>query len=288
MRAAYHLRAWAAFGLFGVPVACCHACIAFCCEVFCRVQRLPYQRAVPPKVVTPTPSPPCAGFDPLSFSKGDYKGLKQKEIKNGRLAMLAFLGFVAQHNAQPGSPLDQLGAWLGAHALQPPAPCAGAAVPAGHLGWRRALLLPMTRGRELTDFPCLLPCSCPPGGPLEGALCQQRRQPALPDVSPAGANMRVRGEGGCCSRFLAGCPCNWSGIGPRHPLAGRLTEPCLSPHHLQRPRAQPAGRHLLSAAPPDAAVGATCRRGMAPTLLLLHPRRLLPLAARHSLPPLSL
>lgn len=50
-----------------------------------------------------------AGFDPLSFSKGDYKGLKQKEIKNGRLAMLAFLGFVAQHNAQPGSPLDQLG-----------------------------------------------------------------------------------------------------------------------------------------------------------------------------------
>ncbi|EFN58607.1 hypothetical protein CHLNCDRAFT_50418 [Chlorella variabilis] len=48
------------------------------------------------------------GFDPLSFTKNDYAGWKLKEIKNGRLAMLAFLGFVAQHNAQPGSPLDQL------------------------------------------------------------------------------------------------------------------------------------------------------------------------------------
>ena len=51
---------------------------------------------------------PLAGFDPLSFTKNDYAGWKLKEIKNGRLAMLAFLGFVAQHNAQPGSPLDQL------------------------------------------------------------------------------------------------------------------------------------------------------------------------------------
>jgi len=52
------------------------------------------------------------GFDPLSFSKGDMKSLKQKEIKNARLAMVAFLGFVAQHNAQEGSPLDQLAAHL--------------------------------------------------------------------------------------------------------------------------------------------------------------------------------
>ncbi|PSC72652.1 light harvesting complex A [Micractinium conductrix] len=49
------------------------------------------------------------GFDPLSFTKGNYAELKQKEIKNGRLAMVAFLGILAQHNAQPGSPLDQLG-----------------------------------------------------------------------------------------------------------------------------------------------------------------------------------
>ena len=33
-----------------------------------------------------------AGFDPLGYSKGDFAGLKQKEIKNGRLAMMAFLG----------------------------------------------------------------------------------------------------------------------------------------------------------------------------------------------------
>ena len=33
-----------------------------------------------------------SGFDPLSFSKGDMKSLKLKEIKNARLAMVAFLG----------------------------------------------------------------------------------------------------------------------------------------------------------------------------------------------------
>lgn len=52
------------------------------------------------------------GFDPLSFSKNNLDQWKLKEIKNARLAMLAFLGFVAQHNAQPGSPLEQLSAHL--------------------------------------------------------------------------------------------------------------------------------------------------------------------------------
>lgn len=38
-------------------------------------------------------------FDPLGWSKGDLEDLKVKELKNGRLAMLAFLGFVAQYGA---------------------------------------------------------------------------------------------------------------------------------------------------------------------------------------------
>lgn len=47
----------------------------------------------------------CAGgpfFDPLGFSRGDAETLheyKVKEVKNGRLAMLAFLGFFAQYAA---------------------------------------------------------------------------------------------------------------------------------------------------------------------------------------------
>lgn len=41
-------------------------------------------------------------FDPLGWSKGDVEDLKVKELKNGRLAMLAFLGFVAQYGATGG------------------------------------------------------------------------------------------------------------------------------------------------------------------------------------------
>jgi hypothetical protein len=52
------------------------------------------------------------GFDPAGLSKSDLDEKKTKEIKNGRLAMLAFVGFVAQHAATGATPLQALGAHL--------------------------------------------------------------------------------------------------------------------------------------------------------------------------------
>jgi hypothetical protein len=39
-------------------------------------------------------------FDPLGFSKGNLKELQTKEIKNGRIAMVAFMSFVVQVRAR--------------------------------------------------------------------------------------------------------------------------------------------------------------------------------------------
>uniref|UniRef100_UPI003003A6D3 Light-harvesting protein of photosystem I Lhca1 n=1 Tax=Coelastrella TaxID=75800 RepID=UPI003003A6D3 len=56
---------------------------------------------------------PGGAFDPLNFAKGDIETLKLKEIKNGRLAMMACLGFVAQHAATGKTPLQALGDHIG-------------------------------------------------------------------------------------------------------------------------------------------------------------------------------
>ncbi|PNH04552.1 Chlorophyll a-b binding protein 6, chloroplastic [Tetrabaena socialis] len=57
---------------------------------------------------------PGGAFDPLGFAKDASKSgeLKLKEIKNGRLAMVAFLGFVAQHAATGKGPIAALGEHL--------------------------------------------------------------------------------------------------------------------------------------------------------------------------------
>ncbi|KAG2492434.1 hypothetical protein HYH03_009377 [Edaphochlamys debaryana] len=54
---------------------------------------------------------PGGAFDPLGFSKDTAKASewKTKEIKNGRLAMVAFIGFVGQHAATGKGPLAALG-----------------------------------------------------------------------------------------------------------------------------------------------------------------------------------
>jgi light-harvesting complex I chlorophyll a/b binding protein 4 len=48
-------------------------------------------------------------FDPLGFSKGNLKELQTKEVKNGRLAMVAFMGFVLQVGWQGGGGFERGG-----------------------------------------------------------------------------------------------------------------------------------------------------------------------------------
>jgi len=48
---------------------------------------------------------PGGSFDPMGMASDEKK---VKEIKNGRLAMVAFLGFIAQHQATGASPIANL------------------------------------------------------------------------------------------------------------------------------------------------------------------------------------
>jgi len=58
---------------------------------------------------------PGGAFDPLGFSKDSksFETYKLKEIKNGRLAMIAMIGFIGQHAATGKGPLVALGDHLG-------------------------------------------------------------------------------------------------------------------------------------------------------------------------------
>lgn len=55
---------------------------------------------------------PGSIFDPMGFSKGNMAELQTKEIKNGRLAMVAFVGFVFAAQTTGQGPIAALGAHL--------------------------------------------------------------------------------------------------------------------------------------------------------------------------------
>ena len=59
-------------------------------------------------VPNPETGYPGGIFDPLGFSKGNLKQMQTKEIKNGRLAMIAFAAFTLQAQATGKGPLENL------------------------------------------------------------------------------------------------------------------------------------------------------------------------------------
>ncbi len=92
------------------PACCCTwaaARLGRCCVVCPGHQGEPWHAHMQLDFALPS----CPGR-PWLQSKGNLDELKTKEIKNGRLAMVACLGFAAQHAATGASPLAALGAHL--------------------------------------------------------------------------------------------------------------------------------------------------------------------------------
>ena len=99
---------------------------------------------------------PGGSFDPLGYAKGDIKELQLKEIKNGRLAMVACMGFFAQGAVTHDGPI----AALGKHLADPCVP--------GAMDCRRCLL---AFTRSLFRFTQV---------GLQRGHQQQHRHPAVP------------------------------------------------------------------------------------------------------------
>eukprot|EP00184_Porphyridium_aerugineum_P008034 CAMPEP_0184692100 /NCGR_PEP_ID=MMETSP0313-20130426/718_1 /TAXON_ID=2792 /ORGANISM="Porphyridium aerugineum, Strain SAG 1380-2" /LENGTH=202 /DNA_ID=CAMNT_0027149907 /DNA_START=146 /DNA_END=754 /DNA_ORIENTATION=- len=55
-----------------------------------------------------TSAPGAYGFDPMGLGKSDYEKLRLNEIKNGRLAMIGFAGFLMQYLVTGQGVIEQL------------------------------------------------------------------------------------------------------------------------------------------------------------------------------------